>query len=67
MIAITRAGRDAETRRYLERKMTEGKTRKEAVRCLKRHLARRFHRLLTTANAAPRQTIYAPISVPRLT
>ena len=27
--------------------MAEGKTRKEALRCLKRHLARRFHRLLT--------------------
>ncbi len=67
MIAITRAGRDADTRRYLERKMTEGKTRKEAVRCLKRHLARRFHRLLTTSNPAPSQTIHAAISVPCLT
>jgi transposase len=46
-IAITRAQRDPETRAYLDRKMAEGKTRKEALRCLKRHLARRFHRLLT--------------------
>ncbi len=46
-IAITRARRDPETRAYLDRKIAEGKTRQEALRCLKRHLARRFHRLLT--------------------
>jgi transposase len=47
MIAITRAARDPATRAYLDRKIAEGKTRREAIRCLKRHLARRFHRLLT--------------------
>jgi transposase len=47
MIAITRARADPATRAYLDRKLAEGKTRKDAVRCLKRHLARRFHRLLT--------------------
>jgi transposase len=47
MIAITRARHDPATRAYLDRKIAEGKTRKQAIRCLKRHLARRFHRLLT--------------------
>ena len=37
-IAITRAQRDPETRAYLDRKIAEGKTRKEAIRCLKRYL-----------------------------
>jgi transposase len=46
-ITITRARRDPETRADLDRKMTEAKTRKEPLRCLKRHLARRFYRLLT--------------------
>jgi transposase len=46
-IAITRARRDPDTRAYLQRKIAEGKTRKDAIRCLKRHLARRFYRLLT--------------------
>jgi transposase len=45
-IAVTRARHDPETKAYLQRKIAEGKTRKEALRCLKRHLARRFHRLL---------------------
>ena len=46
-IAITRARIDPETRTYLERKRAEGKTSREALRCLKRHLARRIHRLLS--------------------
>ncbi|MCA1677975.1 MAG: hypothetical protein LC777_02990 [Actinobacteria bacterium] len=39
---------DPETKAYLARKRAEGKTYREAIRCLKRHLARRFYRLLTT-------------------
>ena len=46
-IAITRAQHDPATREYLARKEAEGKTRKGALRCFKRHLARRFWRLLT--------------------
>ena len=52
IIAITRARHDPATKAYLERKQAEGKTHKGALRCLKRHLARRFHRLL----ALPAQT-----------
>ena len=58
MIAITRARHDPATRAYLERKTTEGKTRKQAIRCLKRHLARRFHRLL----AEPTTAMHEPIA-----
>jgi transposase len=46
IIAITRAQHDPVTREYLARKQAEGKTTKGALRCLKRHLARRFHHLL---------------------
>jgi transposase len=46
IIAITRAQHDPATRAYLARKQAEGKTTKGALRCLKRHLARRFHHLL---------------------
>jgi transposase len=48
VIAITRARIDPQTRTYLERKRAEGKTNREALRCLKRHLARRVHSLLST-------------------
>ena len=47
IIAITRAHHDPATKEYLARKEREGKTKKGALRCLKRHLARRFHRILS--------------------
>ena len=46
VIAITRGRIDPQTRAYLARKEAEGKSRIEAMRCLKRHLARHYHQLL---------------------
>jgi transposase len=52
IIAITRSRYDPATKAYLARKQAEGKTKREAIRCLKRHLARRFHHILAApANA----------------
>ena len=51
IIATTRAQRDPQTQKYLARKEAEGNTTKGALRCLKRHLARRFHQLLAEAPA----------------
>lgn len=71
VIAITRARIDPQTRAYLDRKQAEGKTKREALRCLKRHLARHVHRLLSTppVNPQPRTRIQlnTAISVPCLT
>jgi transposase len=53
VIAITRARHDPTTRAYLARKEAEGKTKKGALRCLKRHLARRFHHLLSLPASPP--------------
>ena len=52
IIALSRARTDPETRLYLDRKHAEGKTKREAIRCLKRHLARRIWRLLYAAQTA---------------
>jgi transposase len=49
VIAITRGRIDPTTRAYLARKEAEGKSRIEAMRCLKRHLARRYHRILSAS------------------
>jgi transposase len=46
-IAITRARCHPETRDYLTRKHAQGKTNREAIRSLKRHLTRRIWHLLT--------------------
>jgi transposase len=47
-LAVTKGRLDPDTAAYLARKQTEGKSRKEALRCLKRHLARRVWKLLQT-------------------
>ena len=53
IIAITRAHHDPATKEYLARKEREGKTKKGALRCLKRYLARRFHRILSLPTLPP--------------
>lgn len=45
-IAVTQGRVHAPAREFLSRKQAEGKSRMEALRCLKRHLARRVWRLL---------------------
>ena len=45
-IAITQARMHPPARAYLKRKQAEGKSRREALRCLKRQLARTVHTTL---------------------
>jgi transposase len=54
--AVTRARCHPESRTYIDRKRAEGKTHRDAIRCLKRQLARRVWHLLqppTTATPGP--------------
>ncbi len=46
MILVTRKRSHPDTIAYIERRMQEGETRREASRCLKRYLARNLYRLL---------------------
>jgi transposase len=46
LILLTRKRSHAPTIDYIERRLQEGKTRREATRCLKRYLARNLYRLL---------------------
>ena len=48
MILVTRKRTHPATIAYIERRMQEGKTRREANRCLKRYLARNLYRLSNT-------------------
>jgi transposase len=70
-LAVNKGKWDPDTAAYLERKQAEGKSRKEALRCLKRHLARRVWKLLHTPPppAAPRTPTSATIvgTAPALT
>jgi transposase len=48
-IAVTRLRCHSETQDYIARKRAEGKSTREAIRCLKRHLTRRLWHLLVDA------------------
>lgn len=52
-IAMSRSINHAESRAYLERRIREGKTHREAMRSLKRQLSRRLYRRLTQAPLTP--------------
>ena len=47
-IALSRLRWDTRTRDYLNRRTTEGKTRREAIRCLKRYIAREIYQIITS-------------------
>ncbi|WP_254397833.1 IS110 family transposase [Streptomyces sp. AC558_RSS880] len=51
-IVLSRLRWDDGTRNYLQRRLAEGKTRREVIRCLKRYIAREIHRLLATPSPA---------------
>jgi transposase len=46
MIVVNRLAWHEPTRAYMARRITEGKTKKEAMRCLKRYLARQLYRII---------------------
>jgi transposase len=59
-IAITRLRCDQRTRDYVDRRTAEGKTRREALRCLKRYIAREIYNLIRPATTPAATTINTP-------
>jgi transposase len=59
-IAITQARIHPPARDYLARKQAEGKSRREALRCLKRHLTRVVFRILKAITARRQTTTPTP-------
>jgi transposase len=53
IIAITQARIHEPAREYIARRLREGKTSREAIRALKRFIARRIHHILTTNTPTP--------------
>jgi transposase len=49
-VALTRSRGDQRTRDYLDRRTTQGLTRREAIRCLKRYIAREIYHLIQQVN-----------------
>ena len=52
-IAMVRLRCDERTKAYAARRTAQGKSRREIIRCLKRHIAREIHQLLTDPPAVP--------------
>ena len=52
-IAMVRLRHDERTKAYAARRTAQGKTRREIIRCLKRHIAREIHQLLTDPPPVP--------------
>lgn len=52
MAVIVRMTHDRETKTYVERRLAEGRTKREIRRILKRYLARQIHRVLTATSRA---------------
>jgi transposase len=52
-IALSRLRHDPQTALYIAKQRQRGKTQREAMRCLKRHLVRRIYRLLTDPANVP--------------
>jgi transposase len=58
-ITLSRLRWDQPTRDYLQRRINEGKSRREAIRCIKRYIARELYQVIiestpgTTALPAP--------------
>lgn len=60
MAVVVRMRMDPETKAYVERRLAEGRTKKEIRRCLKRYLARQIYRTL----AADSRTDQTPTVMP---
>jgi transposase len=55
MVIVNRLRWDDRTRDYVERRIAEGKTKREAMRCLKRYLAREIYKTITADLEGPGQ------------
>jgi transposase len=60
IIAISRLRWDPATQAYMARRLAQGKTRKEAIRCLKLYIAREVHRAILTDLAPATTTAREP-------
>ncbi len=55
-IALSRLRWDPRTQDYLAKRTSQGKTRREIIRCLKRYIAREVHRLILNSSSPSPQT-----------
>lgn len=64
-VALVRMSMDPRTKAYIAKKTAEGKTKLEATRCLKRHIANEIYQLLTNPPTVPDITDLRPARLAR--
>ena len=64
MAVVVRMRMDPDTKAYVERRLTQGHTKREIRRCLKRYLARQIYRSLTAATRTEETSTAPPGAVP---
>jgi transposase len=64
-IALVRMSMDPRTQTYIAKKQAEGKTKLEAIRCLKRHIANEMYTLITNPPAVPDTSDLRPARLAR--
>ncbi|MFC7723172.1 transposase [Nonomuraea recticatena] len=62
-IVLARLRWNSRTGDYVERRITDGKTRRESIRCLKRYMAREIYQIIH--NRQPRRTTLLPLDIHR--
>ena len=60
IIVLNRLAWDPRTKAYMQRRLAEGKTKKEIIRCLKRYVAREVYNLITRDFIAPNPVAQKP-------
>ena len=66
LICVVRMRHDRRTREYVARRTTEGKSKREIMRCLKRYIAREIYRVLVPrAAASPPTALSSQAAYPR--
>jgi transposase len=58
-IVLARLRWETRSRSYVERRIAEGKTRREAIRCLKRYVARELYTIIIRAHTMPQDQALA--------
>ena len=53
LICVVRMRYDRRTKSYVARRTTEGKSKREIIRCLKRYVAREIYRVLVSGTSSP--------------
>jgi transposase len=56
IVALVRTSHDDRTRQYVVRRTSEGKTKPEIIRCLKRYIAREVYKILISPKLARKST-----------